>query len=332
MVFLTKKVNEDTLTPEEEKKAASKERKAVLNGVTNEDIQHRCCTYTVYDRDGNEKHLPQAFADLANKAGFDDPEKVWFTTMVLTPELFEEYIAVVDGNNATRKKQMGIHNEHVELVKARGAVQCPEFPSQVLLGELGLLPNGTVPKNIFDRIVKELPRPPGFRTGYDVVRYEDGRIIVVRLPNLNGSTPSLNQKWPAIVQDWYAENKDSIAQKILTDIRAYNRERRVKNAAEREERARYTGEVAFGAGSNKGSHRKGIKRDKQANGKTGASASVAAAPKQKMSGVSSKELEMMKVIIRKVREGQELTPEENGFRATTIRKMTEKQRDELKRV
>ena len=335
MVFLTKKVNEDTLTPEEEKKAASKERKAVLNGVTNEDIQHRCCTYTVYDRDGNEKHLPQAFADLANKAGFDDPEKVWFTTMVLTPELFEEYIAVVDGNNATRNEQVAIHNKHVELVKARGAAQCPKFPSQVLLRELGPLPNGTVPKNIFDHIAKELPHLPGFRTGYDVVRYEDGRIIVVRLPNLNGSTPSLNQKWSAIVHDWYAENKDSIAQKILTDIRAYNREWREQNKADRMERARYTGDVvSFGAGTGKGSHRKGIKRAKQANGKTGASAQVAPAPTKttQSSAVSDSDFEKLICLLKRKWSADEkrFSDEEDTWRKQTLRSLTAKQQTDMR--
>ena len=175
---------------------------------------------------------------------------MWFTTMVLSPDMLEEYIAVVDGNIAAQKERdqenWRVHYEQVELVKARGAAQCG-FPTQDLLKELGDMPKGTIPKHIFDHIVKALPSEelPRFRTGYDVFRYEDGRIIVVRLPNLDGSTPPLNEEWPAIVQDWYAEEKDSIAQKILTDIRAYNRERRVKNAAEWEERSHLFGHVSF---------------------------------------------------------------------------------------
>ena len=329
MVFMHKKKENES--PEEEKRAVSKVRNAILDGVTNRGIQHRCCTYTVYDRDGNEKHLPQAFADLANKAGFDDPEKVRFTTLVLTNELFEEYIAVVDGNNATRNEQMTIHNEDVERLTRFGASQCPKFPSQDLLEDLGPLPNGTITTHIFGHIVKELPRLPGFRTGYDVVRYENGRIIVVRLPNLNGSTPPLNQKWSAIVQDWYAENKDSIAQKILTDIRAHNREWREQNKAEREERSHLFGHVSFGAGDGKGSHRGKVARGKTLTQmKTGAPAPVTAKPTHKtINSVTDADIQKMRVILREVRNGQPITADDEKFRATTIRNMTPKQRSNL---
>ena len=276
LLFMHEKKNDESL--EEEKRAVSRLRKEIMRGVTNEEIKHRCCVHSLYGRDKSKVNNPEAFEYVAYVASEEDPSMWRFTTIVLTEELLKEYFDVVDGNIAARNEQMAIHNEHVERLSRLGAFQCPEFPSQVLLGELGPVPKGTIPKHIYDYIVKELPHLPGFRTGYDVVRYEDGRIIVVRLPNLDGSTPPLNQKWSAIVQDWYAENKDSIAQKILTDIRAYNRERRVKNAAEREERARYTGEVSFGAGTGKGSHRGKVFRTKQVNGMTGAPAKVAPAP------------------------------------------------------
>ena len=48
--------------------------------------------------------VPHAFDDLADRVGLD-ANKVWFTTMVLPPDMFEEYITVVERNIATRQKQ-----------------------------------------------------------------------------------------------------------------------------------------------------------------------------------------------------------------------------------
>ena len=342
MVFMHEK--EENESPEEEKKAASKVRNALLDGVTNGGIQHRCCTYTVYDRDGNENHLPQAFADLANKAGFD-LEKVRFTTLVLTPQLFEEYIAVVDGNIATRheqkqeqQNQWDFHKTLLDRVDRLGGFQCSEFPSQVLLEDLGDVPKGTIKKHVFRYIVNALPPLPGLRTKkFDLALYDGDKIIVLRLPNLGGSTPPLNEEWPTIVQDWYTKNMVSIHKQILTDIRTYNKERRVKNAAEREKRSHLFGDVSvsFGAGDGKGSHRGKVARSKtMTQMKTGAPAPVTAKPTKttQSTAVSDSDFERLISLLKRKWNADEkrFSDEEDTWRKQTLRSLTTKQQTDMR--
>jgi hypothetical protein len=344
MVFLTNKVNDDPLTPKKEKDAASKVRNLFLHGVDNVDIQHRCRVHTSCDHRGNENPTPLAFHDLADRAGMDG-EKMWFTTMVLTPELFEEYIAVVDGNIATRheqkqeqQNQWDFHKTLLDRVDRLGGFQCSEFPSQVLLEDLGDVPKGTITKHVFGHIVNALPRLPGFRTKkYDLVLYEDGKIIVLRLPNLDGSTPPLNEEWPTIVQDWYTKNMVSIHKQILTDIRTYNKERRVKNAAEREKRSHFFGDVSvsFGAGDGKGSHRGKVARSKtMTQMKTGAPAPVTAKPTTttQSAAVSDSDFERLISLLKRKWNADEkrFSDEEDTWRKQTLRSLTTKQQTDMR--
>ena len=84
---------------ERQKRETRNVSNAVLMTVTNPGIRRRCRVHLTHNCKGNVMPVPHAFDDLADRAGLD-ANKVWFTTMVLSPDMFDEYIAVVDGNIA----------------------------------------------------------------------------------------------------------------------------------------------------------------------------------------------------------------------------------------
>ena len=227
--------------------------------VTNQGIRRRCRVHLKYDCEGNVMPVPHAFDDLVRPCL--DAKEVWFTTIVLSPDMFEEYIAVVDGNIAAQKERdqenWRVHNERKELVKARGATQCG-FPTQMLFS-LADMPSGTTMDDVFTYVLNELSLD-GLRNGFDLVRYESDSIVLVRLPNLNGSTMPLDEGLSAAAQKWYNDNKAYIHLEVLSNIRTRNRERKEQNKVNRWS-VPDTLVKSRSGGAGKGSHRGKVCRE-----------------------------------------------------------------------